>query len=107
MGTSKGGSAKRARSSREPVEEPTGVVDGDGQAPTEAFQAAALQMISAARAMLEAAERAIQDPQVVAQLAHTLSGVAKGVVGTLGSLKPPGAATPPDPDPPIEHIDLD
>jgi len=76
---------------------------------TEALQAAALQAIAAAKAFLDLAEQAVRDPEVLGQVATSLSAVAKGV---LGALVPPGGqgrstGSGADPgDSPLEHIDV-
>jgi hypothetical protein len=104
----------RDRSSDDPVPAGGGVGGASGALPgalpgTEALQAAALQAIAAAKAFLDLAEQAVRDPEVLGQVASSLSTVAKGV---LGGLMPPGAqgrssGTGGDPDDtPLEHIDV-
>lgn len=79
---------------------------GEPDAPLAALQAAALQLIGAAKVFLEVAERAVQDPQVVGQLGAALGAVAKSVAGSLASAggidRDPTARD----DPPLERIDV-
>lgn len=88
---------------------------GGPDAPLAALQAAALQLIGAARVFLDVAERAVQDPQVVGQLGAALAAVAKGVAGSLASAGGVGGAVgtggavggPTLADaPPLERIDV-
>ena len=91
-----------------PAEARRGIVPAKAPG-TEALQAAALQAIAAAKAFLDLAEQAVRDPEVLGQVASSLSAVAKGV---LGGLVPPGAqgrssGSGGDPgDTPLEHIDV-
>jgi|GEM_PF-4995038 hypothetical protein len=68
----------------------------------EALQAAALQLISAARTFLDAAEQVVRDPDAVRQVASTASALAKGIVDAVA----PRAPSPPPPSEPLERIDL-
>jgi hypothetical protein len=69
----------------------------------EALQKAALQMIAAARAMLDVAESIVLDPDAIKHAAGTASIFAKTVVDAV--VKASGNA-PADDDESIEHIDL-
>jgi len=78
----------------------------DGKAPTgDVLQAAALQLIAAARQFLDAAEQVVRDPDAVRQVTGTATAIAKGVVeavlpGAGGATARPGTSDP------VEHIDL-
>jgi hypothetical protein len=79
--------------------------DRPGASGTDALQAAALQMIAAAKAFLDLAEQAVKDPAIVGQVAVTVGAVAKGVVGSIGSLLTPTQSERQAADT-IEHIDV-
>jgi hypothetical protein len=75
--------------------------------PLDSLQAAAIQAIGAMRALLDAAESALQDPDARTQLTAAVGKVAQGVVGSLAPFVPPRATnSKPDDDPPLEHIDV-
>jgi hypothetical protein len=85
-----------------------GPASGTAPPGTEALQAAALQAISAAKAFLDLAERAVHDPEVVGHVASVVGAAADGVLGSLGSFASGLRASRRDEDdPPLEHIDLD
>jgi hypothetical protein len=90
--------------------ESTGPPPKGGAAPpgTEALQAAALQAISAAKAFLDLAERAVHDPEVVGHVASVVGTAAQGLLGSLGSFAGglSGSRTGED-EPPLEHIDVE
>jgi hypothetical protein len=82
--------------------------------PSEAIghlQAAALEMISAARAFLEVAEKVVQNPETVRSAVVTVASLAKAVMQSVdngsASHGETGAGTNGD-DPPsrVEHIQL-
>jgi hypothetical protein len=79
--------------------------DRSGASGTDALQTAALQLIAAAKAFLDLAEQAVKDPAIVGQVAVTVGAVAKGMVGTIGSLLTRAQGERP-PDDTIEHIDV-
>lgn len=71
------------------------------------LQAAALEMIAAARAFLEVAERVVQNPEAVRTAVVTVGAMAKAVMQTVDptSSKANGDGDADDQaDPPIEHI---
>ncbi|RPI07186.1 MAG: hypothetical protein EHM63_08180 [Actinobacteria bacterium] len=73
------------------------------------LQAAALEMIAAARAFLEVAERVVQNPDAVRTAVGTVGAMAKAVMQTVdpASTKANGDRDADDQaDPPIEHITL-
>ena len=80
---------------------------GPSSDPLESLQAAAIHAIDAMRALLDAAESALQDPDARTQITATVGKVAQGVMGSLAAFVPPrSSAGKPDDDPPLEHIDL-
>lgn len=86
--------------------------------PSEAIghlQAAALEMISAARAFLEVAEKVVQNPETVRNAVVTVAAVAKAMMQSVESTTPsdgdangPSATRTNGDQPPsrIEHIQL-
>ena len=87
---------------------------GEPGEPSEAIghlQAAALEMISAARAFLEVAEKVVQNPETVRSAVVTVASLAKAVMQSVDNGSPSngetGAGTNGD-DPPsrVEHIQL-
>jgi hypothetical protein len=73
------------------------------------LQAAALEMIAAARAFLEVAERVVQNPEAVRTAVVTVGAMAKAVMQTVDptGTKANGDRDAEDPsDPTIEHITL-
>jgi hypothetical protein len=80
----------------------------------EALQAAALQLIAAARQVLDAAEQAVRDPEVVGQVAGSLTAIAKAAVDVFTPARPGGVADGTDGSPAdrgdgdggVEHIDV-
>jgi hypothetical protein len=73
----------------------------------EALQSAALQMIAAARKVLDAAEQVIADPEALEEMATTFTSIARGMVDVVvGGAKAARRDNPPDDDV-IEVIDLD
>jgi hypothetical protein len=68
----------------------------------EVLQAAALQLIAAARQFLDAAEHVVLDPDAVKQATSTAAAIAKGVIEAVV----PNAGGPMRADAPVEHIDL-
>jgi hypothetical protein len=88
------------------------MADANGSEPNDGvahLQAAALEMIAAARAFLEVAERVVQNPDAVRTAVGTVGAVAKAMMQSvdLAGAKPNGdAGTDDQPDPPIEHITL-
>jgi hypothetical protein len=72
----------------------------------EALQAATLQLIGAARQVLDAAEQLVRDPEAVTQVAQSMAAIARAAVQAV---TPGGAGSPPaghPEDEPLEHIDL-
>jgi hypothetical protein len=71
------------------------------------MQAAALQMIAAARKMLDAAEQVITEPESLEDIAGTFASMARGMVDmVVGGVKAAGRPAERDEDV-IEVIDLD
>ena len=73
------------------------------------LQTAALEMIAAARAFLEVAERIVQNPEAVRTAVVTVGAMAKAVMQTVdpNGAKANGDSEADDQaDPPIEHITL-
>ncbi len=73
------------------------------------LQAAALEMIAAARAFLEVAESVVQNPEAVRTAVVTVGAMAKAVMQAVDptSTKANGDGGGDDQaDPPIEHITL-
>lgn len=76
------------------------------------LQAAARELIAAARAALDVAEEWVDDPESLASLAGTLAAVgdvARRMTGTGGWSRPGGApsaaaSAPPDDEPGVERI---
>jgi hypothetical protein len=68
------------------------------------LQKAALEMIAAARAFLEVAEKVVQNPETVRNAVSTVGTLAKLVVQSAES--PKTAANGEHPDSTIEHIEL-
>lgn len=67
------------------------------------LQAAALQLIGAAKAFLDAAERVVQDPKAVAEMAATIGAVAKAAIE---SIRPAAHDDEPAPPADVQHIDI-
>jgi hypothetical protein len=73
------------------------------------LQAAALEMIAAARAFLEVAERVVQNPDAVRTAVGTVGAMAKAVMQTVDTSGTTGNGDREGDDradPPIEHITL-
>lgn len=70
----------------------------------EALQAAALQLITAARQFLDAAEHVVRDPDAVKQVTGTASAIAKIVIEAV--VPSAGAGVPSAHAEAVEHIDL-
>jgi len=72
------------------------------------LQAAALEMIAAARAFLEVAEAVVQNPEAVRTAVVTVGAMAKAVMQAVDptSTKANGDGADDQADPPIEHITL-
>ena len=68
------------------------------------LQKAALEMIAAARAFLEVAEKVVENPETVRNAVATVGTLAKLVVQSAESPKP--AANGEHPESTIEHIEL-
>ena len=68
------------------------------------LQKAALEMIAAARAFLEVAEKVVENPETVRHAVATVGTLAKLVVQSAESPKP--AANGEHPESTIEHIEL-
>ena len=74
----------------EPIDDPAGSQEGDdaGRGPDDGLaplQAAAHQLIDAARAFLDAAESVIDDPDAVAQVVQVVSDTAKDAARIAGA----------------------
>ena len=67
------------------------------------LQAAALQLIGAARAFLDVAERVVQDPKAVADVAAAVGGIAKAAIE---SVRPAAHDDGPAPPADVLHIDV-
>jgi hypothetical protein len=74
---------------------------------SELLQVAALELIGAARAFLDAAERVVQDPKALSEVAAALATVAKSAIGSVlprtDSAAPDGDG---EPGGIVEHIDV-
>ncbi|MGI8754591.1 MAG: hypothetical protein ACR2MB_01775 [Acidimicrobiales bacterium] len=84
-----------------PVPEPH--AEGDqGRSGLEHLQAAALEMIAASRAMLDAAEQVVADPKAAGSVVDLLGSVA----GLARGRRPGSDRNAPghDDDPPVQHI---
>jgi hypothetical protein len=68
------------------------------------LQAAAREMVAAARSFLDAVEDVVNDEDRLASVVTTVSDAFKGAAGALGDL---GAKVTPDRTSRVEHIDLD
>jgi hypothetical protein len=69
----------------------------------ELLQNAALQLIGAAKAFLDVAERVVQDPRAVAEVAATIGAVAKAAIE---SIRPAAHDDEPAPPDDVQHIDI-
>jgi hypothetical protein len=69
------------------------------------LQAAALELIAAARSMLDAAEEVVHDPDALRQAAGALSHVAK--IASKAGRAAVGVDDAGQDDDPIEHINVD
>jgi hypothetical protein len=81
--------------------------------PSEAIghlQAAALEMIAAARAFLEVAEKVVQNPETVRSAVVTVASLAKAVMQSVDNASPSNGETAgtngDDPPARVEHIQL-
>ena len=72
---------------------------------TDPLQVAALHAIAAAKAFLDVAERAVQDPRLVGHALVAVRTVGKGMLGSLSGLAGSSEGESHD-DPPLEHIEL-
>lgn len=73
------------------------------------LQAAAREMIAAARSFLEAAERVVENPEAVRTAVVTVGAMAKAVMQTVDPTGTRGSGdrdADDQGDPPIEHITL-
>ena len=68
------------------------------------LQKAALEMIAAARAFLEVAEKVVENPETVRNAVATVGALAKLVVQSAESPKP--SSNGEHPDSTVEHIEL-
>jgi hypothetical protein len=80
-------------------------VADDRNAGLEALQAATLQLITAARQVLDAAEQVVRDPDTVGQVAQSLATVAKAAVQLVAPPSASAGSAAPGQEP-FEHIDL-
>lgn len=89
---------------------PDGSALDDGAEPpagaSEALQTAALHAIAAAKAFLDVAERAVQDPQMVGEALVAVRTLGKGMLGSLASHAGAADHHGDADDPPLEHIDV-
>jgi hypothetical protein len=76
----------------------------DVKPPGELLQAAALQLISAARQFLDVAEQVVLDPDAVRQAAGNATALARGIIESVVPGMGGGARS--NDEPPVEHIDL-
>jgi hypothetical protein len=73
----------------------------------EAMQQAALQMIAAARKMLDAAEMVITEPESIEEMATAFAGVARDMVEMMvGGMRPGGRPSAKPDDDTVEVIDI-
>jgi hypothetical protein len=70
------------------------------------LQAAALEMIAAARAFLEVAESVVQNPEAVRTAVVTVGAMAKAVMQAVDPTSTKANGDGGGDDPPIEHITL-
>jgi hypothetical protein len=71
------------------------------------LQAAALEMIAAARAFLEVAEKVVQNPETVRTAVGTVGAMAKAMMQSMDTTSGRANGDADDEaDPPIEHIQL-
>lgn len=78
--------------------------DDQGRSGLEHLQAAALEMIAASRALLDAAEQVVADPRAAGTVVDLLESV-----GALARRREPGSdrdQSDPDDDSPVQHIPL-
>jgi hypothetical protein len=76
----------------------------DAKPPGEILQAAALQLISAARQFLDAAEHVVLDPDSVRQAAGDATALARGIIESVLPGLGGGARSHDEPE--VEHIEL-
>ena len=68
------------------------------------LQAAALEMIAASRAMLDAAEQVVEDPRAAASIVDLLGSLTAMAKGRASG--PGRDPDDPDADPPVQHISV-
>ena len=84
--------------------------DGAGDAAADALahlQAAAIELISAGRSFLEAADRAVRDDESVARVVDTLSGLGRDVMGRAAGSDEPDQPDEPEDGDGYQGIDID